>query len=161
MEEVKKAQIYHPLYEIWRAMRMRCLSKKHRAYQRYGGRGIKICPRWIESFSNFLEDVGDRPTPKHTLDRINNDGNYEKDNCRWATRYEQAINRSVPKRGNRGTLPIGVSVRPSGLYEVQITIDCHNYYAGSSRSLKTAKGIYETIYLEWYGRMPVYREECV
>jgi hypothetical protein len=161
MEEVRKAQIYHPLYEIWRAMRMRCLSKKHRAYQRYGGRGIKICPRWIESFSNFLEDVGDRPTPKHTLDRINNDGNYEKSNCRWATRYEQSINRSTPNRKTNKEFPRGVSIRPSGLYEVQITVDRHNYYAGSSYDVGEARRIYEEIYLEWYGKMPSYQEERV
>lgn len=79
-------------HNSWVQMRARCNSKTHHAYARYGGRGITVCDRW-DDFRNFFEDMGERPTGK-TLDRINNDGNYEPANCRWATRKKQSNNSS-------------------------------------------------------------------
>lgn len=86
-----------PEYSTWRMMIDRCENPRGGGYPAYGGRGIRVCPEWREDFAVFLADVGERPTPKHTLERVDNDGHYEPGNCKWITRYEQARNR----RSNR------------------------------------------------------------
>lgn len=75
-------------------MRQRCTDPSASGYRYYGGRGITVCGRWRESFDAFLADMGPRPSPKHSIDRVNNNGNYEPGNCRWATAHEQHLNTS-------------------------------------------------------------------
>lgn len=79
-------------YASWQGMKKRCLNKSHIHYGNYGGRGVTICDRWLNSFENFLSDMGNRPV-KTSLDRIDANGNYEPGNCRWADRQTQARNK--------------------------------------------------------------------
>jgi hypothetical protein len=81
-----------PEYASWIAMRDRCRNPNNKAFKWYGGRGIKVCERW-DKFENFISDVGRKPSPKHSLDRINTNGPYSPENCKWSTQSEQVINR--------------------------------------------------------------------
>lgn len=85
---------YHntPTYQTWECMIQRCSNPNVPSYQYYGGRGIRVCQRWLDDFKNFLSDMGERPNGK-TLDRIDNEDNYYPENCRWATPKEQSENK--------------------------------------------------------------------
>ncbi|MDR3473386.1 MAG: hypothetical protein P4M09_17130 [Devosia sp.] len=84
-------------YHSWISMNSRCYNQKSNRYQYYGARGIIVCQRWRESFEAFLADMGRRPTPSHSIDRLEVNGNYEPGNCRWATPTEQRNNRTDSK----------------------------------------------------------------
>lgn len=94
----------HPLYSAYCQMKQRCYNPNDSGYVNYGGRGIKVCDRWLglDGFSNFIKDMGSRPNNK-TLDRIDNDSDYAPNNCRWASRYEQMRNRRQRKDNKSGT----------------------------------------------------------
>ncbi len=89
----------NPAYACWAAMWTRCTNSRHDKYSRYGGRGITVSAQWL-SFDQFLLDVGSRPSKKHSIDRIDPDGNYEPGNVRWLTSTKQALNTSKAKRGD-------------------------------------------------------------
>jgi hypothetical protein len=103
-----------PEYRTWCGMKARCADQTN---HRYGGRGIRVCERWASSFEAFLADMGSKPSDTHTIDRIDNNGNYEPGNCRWATRSEQTRNREgsvqVTIRGE--TMPLAEAAKRYGL----------------------------------------------
>jgi hypothetical protein len=86
------------LYMTWLGMKQRCSNPKHRSFKNYGGRGIRVCKQWSESFQAFLQDMGPKPSNEHSLDRIDPDGSYGPGNCRWATIVDQNLNQRRYKR---------------------------------------------------------------
>jgi len=96
MGKVKHGLSRTPTYETWRAMKKRCYNKKHTAYHNYGGRGILICDRWLNSFTAFVDDMGIRPEGM-SIDRIDRDKGYEANNCTWSNNHTQNRNRNFCK----------------------------------------------------------------
>jgi hypothetical protein len=121
-----------PEYQVWRDMLSRCYSPQTAAFKDYGGRGIAVCDRWRESFAAFFADMGARPEGL-TIERNDNDGNYEPLNCRWATRKEQIANRR-PKGPDSSNSTRIAGVCDRGVrYSVTLTHEGKAHYLGSTR----------------------------
>lgn len=117
-----------PEYYIWCGLKGRCLNPRNHKFAEYGGRGITVCERWRNSFEAFLEDMGRRPSPHHSLDRIDNSGHYEPNNCRWATPDQQSNN----KRNNRKVFADANLVAAARLHGLQPQTLYHRLKAGWS-----------------------------
>lgn len=140
-ESVTKRNTTHGLsysteYKSWADMRARCDDPKNKEFKNYGGRGIKYCERW-KDFENWFADMGRRPSPKHTIDRKNTNGNYEPDNCRWATQKVQANNRTNNHRitFNSETLTLSEWSHRTGIPERTLYARIVDYHWPIDRAL--------------------------
>jgi hypothetical protein len=125
-----------PEYHAWHDMVSRCNKTSHESYTDYGGRGITVCERW-HNFENFISDMGSRPSPSHSLERVNNSEGYYPENCIWATRFEQAINKRARKNNISGVR--GVSwVKERNKWLATIGVMGELIYLGTFDSLEEA-----------------------
>lgn len=123
-------------YNSWRAMRERCSNPKHKDYDIYGGKGISVCDEWQKSFKSFLEDMGERPD-NTTLDRIDSDLDYNKDNCRWATHVDQCRNQSIRKDNTSGCKGVNYS-KHNKQWCARISVDGKRIHLGYFKMLDDA-----------------------
>jgi len=130
-------------YRIWQGVKNRCNNPKVRSYPAYGGRGIKVCDRWLEKYTgfiNFLKDMGNRPSPEHSIDRVDNDGDYCPENCRWATNYQQSQNTRPQARNSTGIKHITAKkYKGSIVYQVQRIVNKKRYYGGEHSTIEGAQ----------------------
>lgn len=142
-DDISKKVVPIQFYDSWRQMKQRCMNEKNKRYEYYGRRGIKVCARWYK-FVNFYEDMWEHWESGLTIDRINNEGNYEPDNCRWATRQQQVLNRRKMKSNKTGL--VGVRSR-GGRY----LASAGNAYLGSFRSSEEAAYVRDQAVLQIWG----------
>lgn len=140
-------------FRIWQGMIRRCYDSNNSAYHYYGGRGITVCPEWRDSYENFIEDMGPRPSPDLSLDRIDNEKGYSKENCRWATGEQQALNRS--KRKNTASQYRGVVVFKSNKskpWRAYVSFNRTAFYLGCFKTEIEAAKAYDLKAYELYGK---------
>lgn len=136
-------------YRIWTSMIQRCINPKSTSYPNYGGRGILVCDRWLNSFENFLEDMGVRPEER-TLDRIDPSGNYSPSNCRWAEVSEQKFN--TRRRGDNTSGKTGVSYdKDLCKWKATISYKKQNFNLGYYKNLEEAIAVRESAEMKYYG----------
>lgn len=137
-------------YTVWQNMKARVGNPNNLQYCDYGGRGITICDRWLHSFSNFYKDMGDRPGKEYSLDRINNNGNYEPSNCHWATRIQQIVNTRIRKSNSSGYRGI-IYIPKNHKYQANVNYDKKRYYLGYYNTPEEAAYVRDQVALQLYG----------
>jgi hypothetical protein len=139
-----------PEYHAWESMKQRCYNKRHASYSDYGGRGITMCDRWLESFENFFSDMGKKPSAHHSIDRRDNDGNYDPSNCRWATDSEQRRNKRPVQKPACPSGFFGV-YQKGNRYHTSIRIDGKLKHLGAFETAEEAAEEYDDVYEGLYG----------
>lgn len=131
-------------YRAWQNIKYRCYNESYQHYKRYGGRGIKVCERWKNSFENFYKDMGTKPSPEHSIDRKDNNGDYCPENCKWATKHEQLTNKVNSSKY------IGVR-KYKTKYQSRITKDQITIHLGTFDTELEAAKVYDDKCEELYG----------
>ena len=140
-----KNAIKHPLYSTWHTMKNRCLNPNATNYKNYGGRGIQIADEWINNFEMFAYHMGDKPSPNHSLDRVDNDWGYYPENCRWASSSKQQQNsRSIINAK-------GYIITARGKYEGRVRVGGKRLYLGIFDTPEEASAVYQKFKTEFYG----------
>lgn len=156
----KKHGLYlTPEYSVLQGMRSRCYNENNQRYENYGGRGIKICDRWMDSengFQNFLEDMGERPDDSYSIERVDNDGDYTPENCDWVVDEVQVNNRRRNKNNSSGRTGIHFDER-SGRWIAQLSKgkreESENVYLGSHKTFESAVRAREYAELKYFGKI--------
>jgi hypothetical protein len=136
-------------YKTWVRIKTRCYDKNNPKYPIYGGRGITVCDRWRYSAKNFMNDMGPKPSPKHSIDRIDVNGNYCKENCKWSTAAEQAMNRRI--KPSTGVVGVYLDGRINKKYRARIEIDGKKKELGRFELLEDAIAARKNAEIKYWG----------
>lgn len=135
-------------YDCWVHIKDRCGNKNNKAYKDYGGRGVTVCNEWINDFNVFYLDMGNKPSLGHSIERINNEKGYYKENCKWATRLEQSRNKRVSKNSKSGVS--GVRFESWNKWCSYIGVDGKNIYLGSYERKEDAVNVRKEAELKYW-----------
>ena len=152
LDRITKHGLCHtPEYKIWQAMVQRCSNVKYKMYKHYGGRGIKVCKRWLE-FENFFADMGERPNNKLTIERVNNDKGYSPSNCIWDSWLSQGHNKRLNKRNKSGHAGVFWNKRLKK-WAARIMADYKSINLGWFNDISDAISAREAGELEYWGKL--------
>ena len=146
--ELRHGKSHTKLYKVYTAMKQRCNDRNDRSYHNYGGRGISVCNEWSSSFKNFYNDMIEEYGENVDIDRVDNNGNYCKENCRWIRRSVNLSNKRVFRDLRRGVARSPVT---DGKFTSSIKIEKKCYHLGTFSSIEEASSAYNVIHKEWYG----------